>query len=61
MMQVSHASINSAHTFFILQDFINIRGCGTIKCENAAICENVAKCEKKINAKCENWRDMWKK
>ena len=28
--------------------------CGTLKCENAAICEKVAKCEKKINAKCEN-------
>ena len=22
--------------------------CGTLKCENAAICEKVAKCEKKI-------------
>ena len=34
-------------------------GCGTLKCENAAICEKVAKCEKnstlnvKIDAICE--------
>ena len=34
--------------------------CGTLKCENAAICEKVAKCEKTINAKCENLRYMWK-
>ena len=34
--------------------------CGTLKCENAAICEKVAKCGKKINAKCENGRYMWK-
>ena len=27
--------------------------CGTLKCENAAICEKVAKCEKNVNAKCE--------
>ena len=28
--------------------------CGTLKCENAAICEKVAKCEKNIQ------RQMWK-
>ena len=33
---------------------LNEGACGTLKCENAAICEKVAKCEKKFNAKCEN-------
>ena len=40
--------------------FLFLRGvCGTLKCENAAICEKVAKCEKystlnvKIDAICE--------
>ena len=37
----------------------NVIGCGTLKCENAAICEKVAKCENnstltvKIDAICE--------
>ena len=36
-------------------------GGGTLKCENTAICKKVAKCEKKnVNAKCENWRYLWK-
>ena len=38
---------------------VYMHGCGTLKCENAAICEKVAKCEKmwtlnvKIDAICE--------
>ena len=40
--------------------YIRKHVCGTLKCENAAICEKVAKCEKQINAKYENWRYMWK-
>ena len=27
---------------------LHVHACGTLKCENAAICENVAKCEKNL-------------
>ena len=47
------------HSYLFCFYFDEANACGTLKCENAAICEKVAKCEKnstlnvKIDAICE--------